>query len=77
MTEQEVRDFLAQFDKAREDFDNWPKWMQEAAVARAAAFPRTPTRLDNSDLNALLAKAADAAAGVSAPDQQTNPRETP
>lgn len=42
MTEQEVRDFLAQFDRAREDFNNWPKWMQDAAVERAAAFPRAP-----------------------------------
>jgi hypothetical protein len=41
MTEAEVKAFLAQFDKAREDFKNWPKWMQDAAVERAATFPRT------------------------------------
>jgi hypothetical protein len=42
MTEQQVRDFLAQFDKAREEFDSWPKWMQDAARTAAAKFPRTP-----------------------------------
>lgn len=43
MTEQEARDFLAQFDRAREDFKTWPKWMQEAAVERAATFPKLGT----------------------------------
>jgi hypothetical protein len=42
MTEQQVRDFLAQFDQAREDFKTWPQWMQDAAVERAASFPMTP-----------------------------------
>jgi hypothetical protein len=42
MTEREVRDFLAQFDQAREDFKTWPQWMQDAAVERAASFPMTP-----------------------------------
>jgi hypothetical protein len=42
MTEQEVRDFLAQFDQAREDFKTWPQWMQDAAVERAASFPMPP-----------------------------------
>lgn len=42
MTEREVQSFLAQFDKAREDFKTWPKWMQEAAVERAATFPKPP-----------------------------------
>jgi hypothetical protein len=41
LTEQEVRNFLAQFDKAREDFNNWPKWMQDAARVAAATFPRS------------------------------------
>lgn len=41
MSEQEVRDFLAQFDRARDDFKTWPQWMQDAAVERAATFPRT------------------------------------
>jgi hypothetical protein len=41
MTEQEVRNSLAQFDKAREDFNNWPKWMQDAARVAAATFPRS------------------------------------
>ena len=40
MTEQEIKDFLGQFDKARDDFKTWPQWMQDAAVERAAAFPR-------------------------------------
>lgn len=40
--EQQVRDFLAQFDQAREDIKTWPKWMQEAAVERAATFPKPP-----------------------------------
>jgi hypothetical protein len=39
MTEQEARDFLAQFDKARESFKAWPKWMQDAARTAAATFP--------------------------------------
>jgi hypothetical protein len=42
MTEQQVRDFLAQFDQAREDFKTWPQWMQDAAVERAASFPMPP-----------------------------------
>jgi hypothetical protein len=42
MTKQEVRDFLAQFDQAREDFKTWPQWMQDAAVERAATFPKPP-----------------------------------
>ncbi len=40
MTEQQVRDFLAQFDEARRDFATWPKWMQDAAAERAATFPK-------------------------------------
>lgn len=39
MSEQEMKDFLAQFDKARENIKTWPKWMQDAAVERAATFP--------------------------------------
>ena len=42
MTEREVQSFLAQFDQAREDFKTWPKWMQDAAVERAASFPMPP-----------------------------------
>lgn len=42
MTEREVKNFLAQFDQAREDFKTWPKWMQDAAVERAASFPMPP-----------------------------------
>lgn len=43
MTEQEVRSFLAQFDRSREEIKTWPKWMQDAAVERAATFPKPPT----------------------------------
>jgi hypothetical protein len=44
MTEKEVKAFLSQFDRAREDFKNWPQWMQDAAVERAATFPRSPSQ---------------------------------
>jgi hypothetical protein len=42
MTEQDAKRFLAQFDQAREEFKTWPKWMQDAAVQRAATFPKPP-----------------------------------
>lgn len=43
MTEQEVKDFLAQFPAAREEMKKWPKWMQDAARTAAATFPKPPT----------------------------------
>jgi hypothetical protein len=39
MEEKEMRDFLAQFDKAREEIKTWPRWMQDAAYTAAATFP--------------------------------------
>ena len=42
MTEQEVQRFLAQFDEAAEHIKEWPQWMQDAAVERAATFPKPP-----------------------------------
>lgn len=44
LSEQEVEAFLAQFDEARRDFDNWPKWMQDAAHTASATFPVTPCK---------------------------------
>lgn len=51
MTEQEARDFLAQFDKARESFKQWPKWLQDAARTAAATFPRgvQPSQVPSDD----------------------------
>lgn len=73
MTEQEQRDFLAQFDKARESFSTWPKWMQDAAMQRCATFPRhsgvppaaAPDRLDAMLEHGLSIFSKPPAAGVS------------
>jgi hypothetical protein len=43
MTKQEVRSFLAQFDRARKEIKRWPKWMQREARFAAATFPKPPT----------------------------------
>lgn len=39
-TESQVRGFLAQFKLVKRSMNAWPKWMRDAAVTRAAAFPK-------------------------------------
>jgi tRNA A37 threonylcarbamoyladenosine biosynthesis protein TsaE len=46
MTEQEVLDFLAQFEEAALHIAEWPQWMQDAAHEAAATFPKMGTSPD-------------------------------
>jgi hypothetical protein len=46
MTDEEVKDFLKQFDEAAEQIKEWPQWMQDAAHFAAATFPKMKAASD-------------------------------
>jgi len=41
MTKAEVKRFLAQFERSRDNFARWPQWMREASVVASASLPRS------------------------------------
>ncbi|WP_157129623.1 hypothetical protein [Burkholderia pseudomallei] len=39
MSEDDIRRFSAQFEKAKKEFTSWPEWMRREARQAAATFP--------------------------------------